>query len=74
MQYRNVSAIVPSDSTNLPGAISAFTVGVTGTVAVDTSGGSKNVALTCVAGWTYTLQVTKVYSTGTSATGINGYW
>lgn len=74
MSYRNVSAITPSDSANLPGTIRAFTVGASGTVTVDTIGGTNNVTLTCVAGWTYELLVTKVYATGTSATGINGYW
>ena len=74
MQFSNVSAITPSDTANLLGTISAFTVGVTGTVTVDSAGGSKNVTLTCVAGWVYPLRVTKVYATGTTATGINGYW
>lgn len=74
LPFSNASAVTPSDSANLPGVISAFTVGVAGTVAVDTAGGSKNVTLNCIAGWVYPLRVVKVYATGTSATGINGYW
>jgi hypothetical protein len=74
MKYRNASAITPSDSAGLPGTISAFTVGVAGTVTVDTYGGSKGILLNCIAGWTYELGVVKIYATGTSATGINGYW
>lgn len=74
MLFRNASAITPSDTTNLPGVISGIGVGASGTVAVDTAGGSKNVTLTLTAGFVLELQITKVYNTGTSATGINGYW
>lgn len=74
MNYYNASAITPSDSTNLPGQILAISCGATGTITVDTVGGSKNVTLNCIAGWVYPVRVTKVYATGTSATGINGYW
>lgn len=74
MNYSNASAITPSDTTNLPGMVAAFSVGVAGTVAVDTVSGLQNVSITCVAGFIYPLRIVKVHATGTSATGINGYW
>jgi hypothetical protein len=71
--FTNARAIIPSDAINLPGAISAFTVGVGGTVTLTTVNG-QIVQIVAVAGFVYPIQVTKVAATGTAATGIVGYW
>ena len=71
--FANARAIVPSDTANLPGACSAFTVGVGGTITVTTING-QIVQITAVAGFVYPLQIVKVAATGTAATGIVGYW
>jgi hypothetical protein len=71
--FANARAITPSDANNLPGAISAFTVGAGGTITVTTVNG-QIVQITAVAGFVYPVQVVKVAATGTAATGIVGYW
>jgi hypothetical protein len=73
-KWLNARPITPSDSLALTGPVGALTVGVTGTVTVDTVGGQTNVTLTLVAGFQTEVAVTKVYATGTTATGICGYW
>lgn len=74
MSFSSAVAITPSDAAALPGTYSAFSVGVAGTVRVDTASGQTGVSVTCVAGFVYPLRIAKVYATGTSATGIVGYW
>lgn len=71
--YRNALGITPSDTVNLPSPTQAISVGVAGTVTVDMAGGQKNQLLTLPAGM-FTIQVTKIYATGTTATGIAAYW
>ena len=72
-QYYHAAAVTPSDSVPLTIRASAFVVGANGTVKVNTIY-DTGVTLTCVAGFVYPLTVTKIYSTGTSATGIVGLW
>lgn len=71
--YSNARGVIPSDSVGLGFTASAIGVAVGGTVTVDTAGGGRSVLLTLPAGVT-PLRVTKVYATGTTATGITAYW
>ena len=71
--YSNARSVVPSDTSGLGFTASALGIAVGGTITVDTAGGSTNVQLTLPAGVT-PIRVTKVYSTGTAATGIVAYW
>ena len=73
-KWHNAGPITPSDSVALPSAVGALSVGASGTITVDTIGGQKNVELTFAAGYIFEVAVTKVYATGTTATGICGYW
>ena len=73
-KWLNARPITPSDSAALTAPVGAISVGASGTVTVDTVGGQKNTPLTFAAGYIFEIAVTKVYSTGTTATGICGYW
>jgi hypothetical protein len=67
------TAITPSDSANLPVPSLYLYVGGTGDVKVDTLGGSVGIVFKAVpVGTILPIQVTKVYSTGTSATNLVG--
>lgn len=64
--------ITPSDTALLPGATTGgINVAVGGTLSVDFQNGQKNVQLTVPAGFVPII-VTRIYSTGTSATGLIG--
>ena len=71
--FRNARGVTPSDSEGLGFTTQAITVGVAGGVTVDMAGGENNVSLSLSTGWSY-IQVTKIYDTGTTATGIAAYW
>ena len=68
----NKFAIVPSDTVLLPVAIDAIIIGVAGNVAVDDGKGSPIILAFAVGGPYFLGGVTKVYATGTTATGLVG--
>jgi hypothetical protein len=72
-QVQNATSVTPNDTLGLSGPTAFISVGVAGTISVDMYGGQKNIQLTLPAGF-FPLAVTKVYNTGTSATGICAYW
>jgi hypothetical protein len=72
-KFQNALPVTPSDSAGLNFPSRAISIGAAGAVAVDMYGGQKNVTITLSAGM-FELAVTKVYSTGTTATGIAVYW
>ena len=68
----NAYAVTPSDTTADPnGPFTELVVGGAGAVKLTTVGGST-VVITAVAGQRIQLQVSRVWSTGTLATGIVG--
>jgi len=73
LSANNAFVITPSDSTTLPYIPRCISVQVAGILACDTYGNDVNVLLPVPAG-VIPLRVTKVYATGTTATGIVGYW
>ena len=71
--FRNARAVTTSDTVGLGLTSNAISIGVAGTITVDMAGGAKNVTLTLPAGISE-ISVTKVYATGTTATGIAVLW
>lgn len=73
--YSNAKAITPHDTNTLAATTRAISVGGAGTVSVDMAGpgGGTNIQLTLPAG-IHPLAVTKVYATGTAATGLVALW
>jgi hypothetical protein len=69
--YVGAVAITPSDSANLTDAVSALYVGGSGAIKVTTFAGDTVTFLSVPAG-IFEVSVTKVFSTGTTATGIFG--
>lgn len=69
MKYQGLIAVTPSDGTNQH--YEGFTVSVDGNVKVTDALGATNTLL-CLAGVFYPLEVTRIWSTGTTATGILG--
>ncbi|RID91557.1 hypothetical protein D2N39_12715 [Gemmobacter lutimaris] len=70
----NAAAITPSDSVdlaNVPRALYALT---DGTVRVTMRGGGSPVTVQMIAGVPLPFRVTRVWATGTTATGIVGVW
>ena len=63
--------IVPSDSSDLPHVLSGLNVATPGTVRVTTKDGSTGDVFVA-AGTFFPLRVTRVWATGTTATGIRG--
>ena len=71
---RNAAAVTPNDSTDLPNAARGLFVGGAGNLSVIMAGG-QTVTLTGVAaGQVYPSYVTRVRSTGTTATNIVALW
>lgn len=69
-RYGAPEAVTPNDSTDLPnGAAWGFIVTVTGAVTFNTAR-STAITITATAGTEYRIPVTRVYATGTTATGI----
>lgn len=69
-------AITPNDSTDLSFVTRMITINVGGTLTVDTIGpdgavAQTNTTLTVPSG-SYAWRISRVYSTGTTATGITG--
>lgn len=75
VSVKNIIAITPSDSTNLANTTRAIYVSGTSTIKIDTAGGQTGVTIANLAGgiW-HPIQATKIYATGTSATGLLGSW
>ena len=78
--YTAAAVVTPNDGANLtppnaglPAACRALVIGVGGTVTVDMANGGTGIQMTLAAG-IYALTVTKVYATGTAATGIVALW
>lgn len=67
----NAAAITPNDGADLTEATRAIYVGVSGNLYVDMVGVGTNVAFSgVVAGTVLPLRVTRVYATGTTASGL----
>lgn len=64
-----VSEIAPSDSVDLDRTTRAIAVGTAGTVRVTTTGGTT-ATVTVAAGVPFPIRCTRIWATGTSATGI----
>jgi hypothetical protein len=71
--YENAFDITPSDVADLVRPTTGLTVTVGGTVRV-LMGGGQTVTIQMDAAIIYPLRVTRVFSTGTSATGIVGFF
>ena len=71
--YSNAAAVTTSDSTDITPPVWGFTVGASGNVSVITNGG-QTVTIPVIAGFFYPLRVNRFRATGTTATGIVGYW
>jgi hypothetical protein len=65
--------VTKSDSTVFDPPLKAFRVGTAGDVAVTTLKGNDRVIPKVLAGETISLQVTKIKSTGTTASDIGGF-
>lgn len=70
--YLGADAITPHDTNDLALPVSGFYVGVAGAVKVITAAGDTVTFANVVAGIVVPLAVTRVFSTGTAATGIVG--
>jgi len=70
---RNAVAVTPSDTTFLTNVSRALYVGVAGNVSVEMSGSGSAVVIAMQAGL-HPLAVTRINSTGTTATGIVAIW
>lgn len=70
--YRNVVAINPTDNSAI-GPFEAFTVGVSGNVALVPVGSTVAVTIYAIAGFWYPVEFQGINNTGTAATGIVGY-
>lgn len=71
---RNAAAVTPSDSGSLAFTSRALFIGGAGTIAVDLAGTGTNVSFTVGAGQVLAIQASRVYATGTTATGIVALW
>ena len=71
---RNAAAVTPNDSTDLANVSRGIMVGVSGNVSVNMSGGGSAVVMPMTAGQLYPIAVSRVLSTGTTATGIVALW
>jgi hypothetical protein len=73
--YGNAESVNLATSDYVPaGARQALQVGGGGNLKVDTAGGQVGVTLTGVAAGLLRLRVTRVYQTGTTATGLVALW
>lgn len=72
-EIRHARAVTPNDTQGIGSPTTYLSLGAAGTVTVDMYGGEVGIVITLPAGL-YPLCVTKVYSTGTTATGIVAHW
>jgi hypothetical protein len=69
------AAVTPSNSTDLSTFSRGLYIGGAGNITVDMVGGQTGVLFSnLVAGSVYPLRVSRVYATGTTATGIVALW
>jgi hypothetical protein len=71
--HPNAVAVTPSDSTDLTNVSDMLVIGAGGTLAVNMLNTGAQ-SFTVVAGQQLPIRVTRVWSTGTSATGIVSLW
>jgi hypothetical protein len=71
--FKNAIAVTPHNSTNIAQQVAGLYVAGAGTVTVVTAN-DQVVQFTAVAGGFLPIQVKRVNSTGTAATGIVGVW
>ena len=71
--YNSAAAVTPSDSENLANSGMLYISG-TGNVKVTTKGGQDVTILTVPVGLLEGLEVERVWSTGTTATGIHVFY
>jgi len=72
--FANVLAVTPHDTNDLTSPADSLYVGATGDVKVDTQGGQTVTITTVPAGAILPIRVTRVYSSGTTATEIFQLW
>jgi len=72
--FNHALAVTPNDTTDLPHTIAGFIPGAAGNVKLDTAGGETGVTIAVVAGQYYGIRSTRIYSSGTTATGIVGFY
>lgn len=73
----NVAAVTPSDTDDLAKISRAIVIGTAGTLKVTTRGDLQNAAATVtltVPVGVLPIRVSRVFATGTSATGITALW
>jgi len=71
--YSHAVSVTPNDSTDLTVPAWAFIPATSGTVKITTYWGDT-VTVTVVAGYTYNIRTKRIWSTGTTATGIVALW
>lgn len=69
----NLALVTPSDSADLNYVSQWVYVGVSGTIKVATKGGQILTTPTLAAGW-HLMELTRIYATGTTASGIMVGW
>ena len=70
---RHIAAVTPADGTDLPGGTTrSLLIGAAGNIKVTTAGG-ETVTVAVPAGYN-PFAVTRVWATGTTATGIVALW
>lgn len=71
----NAFVVTPADGANLPnGVATGIRVGVAGNVKVDIPGGSQGIVIPCTTNTDLLLPISRVYATGTTATGIVAFY
>ncbi len=71
--FRDARLITKSDTVDLPAGVLGFSVGVAGNIRVTTIAGT-DIVIPVIAGVVYYLQITRIWSTNTTATGLVVYW
>jgi hypothetical protein len=73
---QRVAVVTPDDANDLPAVTRFVSLAVAGAVKVTTRGGDTVVIPSgaLMAGVQHRLEVTRVWATGTTATGIVAYW
>ena len=71
---KNAASVTPDNGVDLSFASRALLCEVGGIVTVDMVGAGTNIAIPVVAGQPMPIRATRVYATGTTATGIIAFW
>lgn len=69
----NLAAVTPSDASDLSFMTRGVHVGTAGDLKVTTAGGQTVVITGATAGW-HPIRVSRIWSTGTTASGITAGW